>query len=387
MSKTIIHNIGIIVTGNVEKPIAEGDTICTENNKIVFIGKKADAPSVVYTTDIDAKGLTICPGLIDANTHPPLANYLPSFKAFDWVDNYAGAGITSMVSTGSFAFPGSAGDIVSAKAQAIFGKYMWDHYHPSFVKIHDSCVMLQKGMVEEDFAELARAGINVIGEIGLSAVKSPEEAASMSQMAKKHGFIVTLHCAAPTDIEGIGYTLEEIEHIAPDVLCCTNGDPTPLREDWIKSLVQSGKYWFDCVSNGNETLLVKIAGWAKEAGTLGKMLLGTNVPSMSGFSPMGLWIQMAALSQSAEIDPAIAVAMGSGNVAKCYGLDHGLLAVGMSADFMFTSTGSIKPDMLSTIAYGRVPSVAGTFINGKPGLSACKNMAPPKIRAVITNLV
>lgn len=45
------------------------------------------------------------------------------------------------------------------------------------------------------------------------------------------------------------------------------------------------------------------------------MMLGTNVPSMSGFSPMGLWIQMAAISQNVDLDPALAVCMASGNVA------------------------------------------------------------------------
>ena len=386
MSKTIIYNIGTIVTGDYINPVAEGDTICTDGDKIIFVGWRAEAPKIDYTVDINAVELTVCPGLIDANTHPPLANYLPAYKAYDWVDNYAGAGITSMVSTGSFAFPGAAADVSSAKAQAIFGKYMWDHYHPSFVKVHDESVMLQQGMTEADFAELAAAGIHIIGEIGLSAVKAPSEAARLAGLAKKHGFTVTLHAAAPISADGVAYTLDEIKQINPDVLCCLNGDPTPLKEEWIKQLVQSGQYWFDCVSNGNETLLIKIAAWAKEAGTLGKMMLGTNVPSMSGFSPMGLWLQMAALAQDAEVDPAVAVAMGSGNVARCYGLDHGILAPGMVADFMFTSTGSIMPDMLSTISYGRVPSVAGTFINGEAGLANCKNMAPPKKRPVITSL-
>lgn len=387
MGNTIIHNIGLIVSGDFENPIVEGDSICTEGNKIVFIGKKSNAPNLDYTVRIDAAGLTVCPGIIDANTHPPLGNYLPMFKAYDWVDNYANTGVTSMVSTGSFAFPCSAGDVPSAKARAIFAKYMWDRYRPSFVKVHDECVVLQKGMVETDFAELAQAGIKVVGQIGIGAVKDPNEAARLAKFAKKYGFIVTLHCASPYDENCASYTLEEIEYIAPDVLCSINGDPTPLKEDWVKRLVQSGKYYFDCVSNGNETLLIKIARWAKEADTLGKMMLGTNVPSISGFSPMGLWVQMAAIAQNTDIDPEVTVAMASGNVARCYNLDHGTLALGSTADLIFTSTGSIMPDALSTLKYGRVPSVAATFVEGKMGLYACKNMAPPKKRPVVTTLV
>ena len=64
------------------------------------------------------------------------------------------------------------------------------------------------------------------------------------------------------------------------------------------------------------------------------MLLGTNVPSMSGFSPMGLWIQMAAIAQNTDLAPEKVFAMASGNVARCYGLDHGVIADGMTADWV-----------------------------------------------------
>ena len=246
--------------------------------------------------------------------------------------------------------------------------------------------MLQHGMTDSDFAELAAQGVRVVGEIGMSDVKDVEEAARLVAMAKAHGFVTTLHCAAPCTADGVAYTYEEIERIAPDVLTAVNGDPTPLDDETIKKLVQSGKYWFDCLSNGSEPQLIKIARWAAEAGTADRMLLGTNVPSMSGFSPMGLWIQMAAIAQNTDLAPEKVFAMASGNVARCYGLDHGVIADGMTADFLMTSTGSIMPDMLGTLGFGRVPSVAGTFINGAPALAKCKNMAPPKKKPVYTKL-
>ena len=322
MSKTLIHNIGTILSGAFKNPILAGDTVCTDGDKIVFIGNRADAPALDYTLDIDANGLTLCPGIIDAHAHPPLANYLEAYKAYDWVDNYAGAGITSLVSLGGHNFARAAG----------------------------------------------------------------EEAALLVAMAKAHGFVTTLHCAAPCTADGVAYTYEEIERIAPDVLTAVNGDPTPLDDETIKKLVQSGKYWFDCLSNGSEPQLIKIARWAAEAGTADRMLFGTNVPSMSGFSPMGLWIQMAAIAQNTDLAPEKVFAMASGNVARCYGLDHGVIADGMTADFLMTSTGSIMPDMLGTLGFGRVPSVAGTFINGAPALAKCKNMAPPKKKPVYTKL-
>ena len=95
---------------------------------------------------------------------------------------------------------------------------------------------------------------------------------------------------------------------------------------------------------------------------------------------------MAAIAQNTDLAPEKVFAMASGNVARCYGLDHGVIADGMTADFLMTSTGSIMPDMLGTLGFGRVPSVAGTFINGAPALAKCKNMAPPKKKPVYTKL-
>ena len=383
MSNLIVRNIGTIVTGDYYHPVAEGDTLCAQNGKIVYVGDACGAPALEYDLEVDAVGLTLCPGLIDAHAHPPMSNYLNMYKAYDWVDNYAAAGITSLVSVGAIRFPGVAQDATSAKVQALCSKSIWDNYHPSFVKVHANSVMLYKDMVEEDFAMLSSYGIRILGEVGMSEVKDVNEAARLVSLAKKHGLVTTLHCAAPSTLDCASYTLDEIEEIAPDVLCHINGSPTPLDTRWVQKLVESGKYWFDCISNGSETLLLQIARWAKEAGTLDKMMLGTNVPSMSGFSPMGLWIQMAAISQNSEIDPATVVCMASGNVARCYGLDHGIIAPGMQADFLLASTGSIMPDMLSTLAYGRVPSVAGSFVDGAQGLTKCKNMAPPKKRPVV----
>ena len=47
--------------------------------------------------------------------------------------------------------------------------------------------VLEKGMVESDFAELAAAGVGLLGEIGLGSVKGGTEAATMVKWARAHG--------------------------------------------------------------------------------------------------------------------------------------------------------------------------------------------------------
>ena len=63
-------------------------------------------PAPAEVSVIDANGLTISPGLIDAHVHPLLSDYLPSFQAVDWIDSYVNGGVTSMVSAGEIYIPG-----------------------------------------------------------------------------------------------------------------------------------------------------------------------------------------------------------------------------------------------------------------------------------------
>ncbi len=382
--KTLIKHIGTIVSGDLDRPLPQGDTICISGDKISYIGDESGAPPQDYDLEIDARGLTVTPGLIDADTNPPLANYLAEFKAYDWVDNYAAAGITGMVATGAGDLPGLEADRVSAMAFALAGKYFWDACHPCGVKVHGGPLILTEDMEEEDFARLAGAGIRLVAKIGLAGVRCPEKAAGLVEKAKKQGMKAALRCGGPLKKGGRYYHLEEIQRISPDILCGINGSPTPPPEEEAKELVQSGRYYFNTVSNGNQAFLVKAADWAMEAGVLDKMMLGTNVPSVSGFSPMGLWIQMACCCQMAGLKPEQAVAMATGNVAKCYGLDHGLLQTGYKADLLFADTGSVMPDLLGTLGYGRVPSAAGTIVNGEFTLTRCRNTAPPSKRPVLT---
>lgn len=383
MKKTIIKNLGTIVSGDISTPILDGDTICIDEDRITFIGCANNAPADDYDIQIDANGLTAVPGLIDAHAHVPLANYIDWYKAYDWVENFASSGVTSLVSVGGIRFPGEAKNRAEAIYQSIAARQLWENNHPCGSKIHAKSIMLYEGMERSDFAFLRKNGIYIVGEVGMSEVQAVDKIMGMVKDAHEEGFIVTAHCGGPSNRHCAMYHVDALEQIRPDVLCHVNGAPTPLSEEEIRYLVQSGKYFFDTVSNGNETLLVKIVTWAMEAGTLDKMMLGTNTPSVSGFSPSGLWIQMVICSHMTDLRPEIAVALGTGNVARCYGLDHGTLRVGKAADIVLTDSGSTAPGLLGTLKFGRIPSVGTVIVNGRIVLERGKNTAPVKHKPTI----
>src|SRR5690349_18193874 len=63
-TKLVIRNIGLMLSGALEKPILDADTIVAVNGKITGIGRAKDVDSEGATTIVDANGTTVAPGLI-----------------------------------------------------------------------------------------------------------------------------------------------------------------------------------------------------------------------------------------------------------------------------------------------------------------------------------
>ena len=73
----IIRNIGLILTGKIEAPIADGDCVIAVDGRISAIGYEKDLDTEGATTIVDANGCTIAPGLIDSHVHPEIGGYTP----------------------------------------------------------------------------------------------------------------------------------------------------------------------------------------------------------------------------------------------------------------------------------------------------------------------
>jgi len=69
--RTLIRNIGRLLTGDLDKPLADSDCILVEDGIIVgFEAEDADRT-------IDAAGCAIAPGLIDGHCHPVFGDWTP----------------------------------------------------------------------------------------------------------------------------------------------------------------------------------------------------------------------------------------------------------------------------------------------------------------------
>ena len=117
--KVVIRNIGLLLSGDIDKPILDADTIVVNDGLIVAVGKEKDCDTAQPATLIDARGTCVAPGLIDSHVHPVFGDWTPRQSQLGWIDSFLNGGVTTMISAGEVHLPGRPKDVVGVKALAI----------------------------------------------------------------------------------------------------------------------------------------------------------------------------------------------------------------------------------------------------------------------------
>ena len=268
-TKLAIKNVGLMLSGDLEKPILDADAIVAIDGRITAIGRAADLDLSGATTTIDAHGVAIAPGLIDSHVHPVAGDWTPRQSQLNWIDSCLHGGVTTMVSAGEVHTPGRPRDIVGLKAMAITAQRCFSNFRASGVKVHAGAPVIEPGMEEHDFEELAAAGVRFLGEVGLGGVKDGPTARKMVAWARKYGINSTIHTGGPS-IPGSGLIDKDIVLEADtDVIGHINGGHTALPDDQIVCLCERCKRGLELVHNGNERAALLTLRTAKERRRIG----------------------------------------------------------------------------------------------------------------------
>src|SRR5215213_817130 len=164
--RTLITGLGDVVSGDIAAPRLDADSILIEDGRFAAIGRGLDADADVV---IDANGATAFPGLIDSHVHPVFGDWTPRQRTVDFIESGLHGGVTTMISAGEVHLPGRPKDIVGLKALAIVAAKAYGNLRPAGVKVHAGAPILEVGLEEQDFVELANAGVSLIGEVGLGS--------------------------------------------------------------------------------------------------------------------------------------------------------------------------------------------------------------------------
>jgi len=381
-TKLVVRNIGLLLSGDLSAPILDADALVAIDGRIAAVGRLKDLDVEGATTIIDAQGSALAPGLIDSHVHPVAGDWTPRQNQIGWIDSCLHGGVTTMISAGEVHTPGRPRDIVGLKAMAITAQRVYSNFRAVGVKVHAGAPVIEHGMEENDFKELAAAGVKLLGEVGLGGVKDGETAGKMVAWARKYGISSTIHTGGPS-IPGSGLIDKDIVLAADaDIIGHINGGHTALPDDQIRCLCESCGRGLELVHNGNERSALYTLRTAKELGQLERVILGTDAPAGSGVQPLGILRMVSLLSSLGDVAPEIAFCFATGNTARLRDLDCGLIEVGRSADFVFLDRAqhSAGKTLLDSVRLGDLPGVGMTVIDGVVRTQRSRN-TPPAERA------
>ena len=386
MASVLLKNIQTILSGNIQEPIMEGDAVYVVDGLIEKVGRLSDMEIQKDCDVIDCGGMTVAPGLIDSHCHVVLGDYAPRQQQIGFLESEVHGGVTTFISAGEVHLAGRPKDPAGTKALAILASKAFNNFRPGGAKVIGGALILEKGLTREDFEEMAREGVRVVGEIGLGSVKDPADAAPMVKWAKELGMTVMMHTGG-TSIPGSStVTAEQVIRTGPHIASHINGGPTAVALDEVKQLVNETDLALEIVHCGNPKMAVDAANFCATAGALDRVIIGNDAPSGTGVIPLGILRVINHLASLTSVKPEEAVCMATGNTARIYNLNRGVIEPGKEADLIILDApmGSVGEDALGAISAGDVPGVAMVLVDGQVVVGKSRNTPPPKRKAVLS---
>ncbi len=376
--KTLIRNIGTLVSGDIDRPVLDADSILIRDGVIAAVGRKLDDDA---DTVVDAQGTTVMPGLIDSHVHPVFGDFTPRQRTLDFLDSGLNGGVTTAISAGEVHLPGRPKDLVGLKALAIVAARAYQNFRPSGVKVHAGAPILELGLTEADFAEMAAAGVRLVGEIGLGSVRTGKDAAPMVEWAKRHGMTVTIHTGGPSIAGSNPISADVVLETRPHVVGHINGGTTSMSPADIERLVATDMA-LEIVQCGNAKTALHTLRTTMDARAAHRIILGNDAPSGTGVIPLGILRTISLLAALGGLGAAEAICCATGNTARVYGLNVGTIAAGREADLVICDApvGSVGMGALGALAAGDLPGISMVLIDGTPVIGRSRN-TPPAARA------
>lgn len=379
----LLKNIGTLISGDINRPVLDADSILIEDGLIAEVGRNLSAPAGQV---IDCQGSTVSPGLFDSHCHVVLGDFTPRQSQLNFIDSAHHGGVTSFISAGEVHLPGRPTDPAGTKALATLAYKSFQKIRPGGAKVLAGALILEKGLKEEDFKELAAEGVCLVGEIGLGSVKSPEDAAPMVAWAKKYGFKVMMHTGG-TSIPGSSTVMaEQVMAINPDIVSHINGGPTAVSPSEIKKLVEETSFWLELVHCGNNVAANIALESAKKVKALNRFIIGNDAPSGTGVVSLGILRMITHVASLGGVEAPVAMCMATGNPARAFGLNRGLIEKGREADLvvMDAPMGSYGSEAMSAMTIGDIPGVSLVLVDGQITVKTSRNTPPAQRKPIVS---
>jgi enamidase len=382
--KLVVTNLGLVLSGDLDHPVLDADTIIAFDGRITAIGKARDLDLSEAALTIDAKGSPVSPGLIDSHCHPVFGDWTPRQNQLGWIEMGVNGGVTTLVSAGEVHLPGRPRDAEGVKALAITAQRCFQNFRPIGAKVIAGAPVPELDFGRSVYAELKASGIRHIGEIGLGTVAKGSDARRVVDWCREIGLESIMHTGGPSIAGSHFVSRDDVLEAQPDVVSHINGGPTSISHACVRMLCEHATGSLEVVHNGNEKSALVALEACRASGRLADFLIGTDAPAGSGVQPNGMIRMVTLMASMGGLPAEQAICLASGNIAKKRKLDGGLIAVGSPADFVFMDKPqhSAGKDLLEAISFGDLPGIGMVVIDGiiRTGRS---RSTPPAERAPV----
>ncbi|MBM9594455.1 amidohydrolase family protein [Roseitranquillus sediminis] len=381
--RTAVVNIGTIVSGDWRDPIVPGDTVVVADGIIKSVGTAS--PEAVAGCDvvIDAGGATAVPGLIDSHVHITFGDYTPRQKTVGFLESYLHGGVTTAITASEVHVPGRPRDPAGVKALAIAAQRCFAEYRPGGMRVWAGSVILEPGLAEQDFKDLAAEGV-WLAKAGFGAFADPEEYAPLVAMARRHGMVTTLHTGGASIPGSSPITGDHVLAIDPDVSFHVNGGPVAMADEHFERVIAESKVALQICTAGNLRTAMLCARLAIEREQFHRVLIATDTPTGSGIMPLGMIYTITHLASLLDLPPEMVMGAATGNNAAVYGRNSGLLAPGRDGDLVVIDAplGGARKTALGALANGDPVAVGAVISDGVPRFVGRSRNTPPTTRPV-----
>src|SRR5215510_1657871 len=312
--KVAIVNLSQIVSGYWREPFVQGDTIIVDGEKIASVGTASAVATEAADVVVDADGMTAIPGLIDSHVHITFADY-----------------------------------------------------RPGGMRVIAGSVILEPGLKESDFRELAQKGVK-LAKAGFGAVKTSYDYVPLVADAKAAGLITTCHTGGSSIPSSGAITGDHLLKMHPDVSFHINGGPTAMPDRDFERVIKESKIALQVCTAGNLRTTLLCAKLAEANGVFERFIIATDTPTGSGIMPLGMLYTIAHLSSLTDMSPERFICAATGSNARVYGLNSGLLSPGKAADIVLIDApdGGTQKTALAAIKHGDIAAIGAVVTAGVP---------------------
>lgn len=378
--KVGIVNIGTIVSGDWRDPFVDGDAVMMAEGRFAAVGSVPDSELEACDVVIDADGTTACPGLIDSHVHISFGDYTPKQQAVGFLQSYLHGGTTTCISASEVHVAGRPSDREGVKALALAAHRCFEKFRPGGMRVHGGSLILEPTLEPEDFAELRAKGV-WLAKAGFGSIATPYDYVPLVKAAREAGFMVNVHTGGASISVANTITAEHLLAMRPHVSYHVNGGPIAMPDADFERLVKDSDIALQICQAGNIRTALMCLDLAVANDAFDRFLIATDTPTGTGMMPLGMVKSIAEMATLSDHPPEWMIAAATGNAARVYGLDTGLLRAGRIADMLLVDAplGGTQTTCLAALKHGDLWSQVACFTEGLPRfVGRSRNTPPPQ---------